>query len=226
MAKSMLRLKAREMRKQGWGIKTIAHSLNVSSSTVSIWCRDIQLTPLQIIELERRSHDPFYGKRLHHVRKQQAARAERIKMLLQKGVNSVGKLTEKELFTAGISLYWAEGFKKDSQAGFANSDPFMIKFFLYWLETCCKISKERIKLRVGVNEQYKNKISKIEEFWSQLLEIDKSQFQKPFFQKVLWKKVYDNPDDYHGVLRIRITKSTELLRLIHGWIEGLKYNLR
>ncbi len=222
MAKSILKLQARKLRSEGLGIKTIAYQLQVSSSTASLWCRDIRLTPEQITELERRSHDPHYGRRLAHVYKQQQERKEKILTLNLKGIKDIGNLTTKELFAAGVSLYWAEGFKKDSQAGFANSDPSMIKFFIFWLEKCCKIPKQRLKFRLGLNEQYKDQALEIQDYWVQLLEIKADQFQKPYFQKVTWKKIYENPNNYHGVLRIRVSKSTELLRTIHGWIEGLR----
>jgi len=224
MAKSKLRLKARELRREGQGIKTIAHALEVSSSTVSLWCRDIELTAEQIVMLELRAKDPFYGKRLKYLTALKEKNNKHIQELREKGILDVGTLTERELFVGGICLYWAEGFKKDNQMGFSNSDPTMIRFYITWLEHCCKISKDRLKLRVGVNECYKNKINEIQLFWSEVLNIPISQFQKPFFQKVTWKKVYDNPSDYHGVLRVRVSKSSELLRTMFGWIEGVKNN--
>src|SRR4030042_3600829 len=115
MAKSQLRLLARDLRINGFGIKTIAHKLEVSSSSVSLWCRDILLSDAQIKELERRSHDPYYGLRLKNVQKQQEKRKEKIQRLLEDGIREVKGLTNKELLVAGISLYWAEGFKKDNQ---------------------------------------------------------------------------------------------------------------
>lgn len=222
MAKSAIRIKARKLRQGGLGVKTIANKLHVSSSTVSLWCRDITLTSQQIKELERRSHDPYYGKRLSYVKKQQKERAEKTQRLLKEGIKEVGHLTTKELFYTGISLYWAEGFKKDNQVGFSNSDPAMIQFFIHWLKLCCGIEKNRLKLRLGVNEQYEDKVKSIEAFWSKTLGVESEQFQKPFFQKVIWKKTYDHPEEYHGVLRIRVSKSTDLLRKINGWVEGLR----
>ena len=97
----------------------------------------------------------------------------------------------------------------------------MIMFFLAWLEKCCSIKKNRVKLRVGLNESCKEKVATIEAYWSQITNIPLTQFQKPFFQKAQWSKKYEHPEEYHGVLRIRITKSIDLLREIHGWITGL-----
>ncbi len=224
MAKSALRLRAREMRKDGLGIKTIAYKLSVSSSTASLWCRDIELSKQQIHVLEKRMHDPSYGRRLIYTQQQRKEKEDRIFKLFTSGIQDVGRLSDKELFVVGISLYWAEGFKKDSLVGFSNSDPEMTKIFLRWLQVCCNISKDKIKARLGVNETYVNKTKEIEQYWSKQLNLPLQQFQKPYIQKVQWKKQYDNPNEYHGVLRIRVSKSIELLRKIHGWIEGLKRN--
>jgi len=221
MAKSILRLKSRVLRKRGLGIKTIAHQLEVSSSTVSLWCRDITLTPKQIQMLQKNAHDPFFGKRLEYIQKQQEKRIEKIRFLKEKGVKDVGQLSKRDLFIGGINLYWAEGFKKDNLVGFANSDPNMIKIFILWLTNCCNITQDRIKCRLGVNESYKQKTKELELYWSKILHIPLTQFQKPYIQKVQWKKLYDNPEEYHGVLRIRVSKSIDLLRKIHGWIEGM-----
>ncbi len=224
MAKSALKLKARKQRSLGESIKIIAKNLNVSSSTVSLWCKDIQLSPKQIKRLERRAHDPNYGKRLENSLKQQKIRIEKTDKLRREGIKEIGKLNKRELFIAGASLYWAEGFKNDNLAGFCNSDPDMIKFFLTWLRNCFGYKNKDFRLRVGANECFKEKVKEIETFWSNLTKIPREQFQKPFYQKVKWQKKYEHPENYHGVLRIRVKKSTDFLRKIKGFIEGLKLN--
>ncbi len=221
MAKSILRREARELRNKGLGIKTIAHKLNVSSSSVSLWCRDIVLNQEQITELERRSHDPQYGRRLRYTQKLREAKNKKIIHLFEEGKKEIGSLTSRELFVVGAALYWAEGFKKDNLVGFSNSDPAMIAIFMKWLRQC-GVAKNRLKFRAGVNEAYRDKILDIEGYWRKILHIRADQFQKPFFQRVQWKKSYDRPEEYHGVLRVRAAKSTDFLRKIHGWIEGLK----
>jgi len=222
MAKSDLRLIARQMRSNGEGIKTIARKITVSPSTVSNWCKDIVLTSEQIKELERRARDPYYGQRLAYSKKQQAERKRKTEFIMNTAKKESNKISKKSLFFAGVSLYWAEGFKKDKLVGFSNSDPAMIKFFLFWLKECCDIDVDRITVRLGLNEQYEDRVDEIELYWKNYLQIPKEKFKKPFFQKVAWKKIYDHPEDYHGVLRVRVTKSTDLLRKFLGWIEGMK----
>ena len=125
----------------------------------------------------------------------------------------------------GVALYWAEGFKKDHQVGFANIDVNMIKFFLYWLKVSFNISNTDLIFRLTANESYKEKIRDLEKFWSSELNVPLSQFSKPFFQKTLWKKRYERPNSYHGVLRVKVKKSVNLLRKIYGYIEGISLNL-
>ena len=222
MAKTIQRLKARELRKGGESIKVIAKLLEVSPSSASTWCKDIKLTEEQVTLLEKRARDPHYGRRLSYSLAQQKKRLNKIKRLKKEGIKEVGRIENRELFLTGIALYWAEGFKKDSQAGFANSDPAMIKFFLKWLKDCFGYLEGDLIFRVTVNKSHENRIKEIENYWSSMVNVSVSSFQKPFYQNVVWKKVYENPNEYFGVLRIKVRKSTDFLRKIHGWIEGLR----
>jgi len=224
MAKFKEKLEAKKLRKQGESIKVIAKKLKVSPSSVSFWCRDIKLSPTQIKELERRARDPHYGRRLKYALDQQRKRLEKTKRLKEEGIKEVGILSERELFLAGVALYWAEGFKKDTQVGFASSDPDMIKLFLKWLFDCCGYKSQDLILRVTANISHKHRVQEIQDHWIKITKIPNENFRKPFYQKVKWKKVYKNPNEYFGVLRIRVRRSADFLRKIHGWIEGMKRN--
>jgi hypothetical protein len=48
---------------------------------------------------------------------------------------------------------------------------------------------------------------------------------KTILSKNKGQKQYDHPENYHGVLRIRVRKSTDFLRKIKGYIEGLNLAL-
>jgi len=221
MAKSVLKIKARELRKNGESIKKIASILNVSPGSVSSWCRDIKLTSRQIQILEERAKDPFYGRRLEYSLKQQKQRIEKTKRLFQEGIDEIGNLSKRELFIAGIALYWGEGFKKDSQAGLANLDPKIINFYLKWLRECFGYKTEDLIVRISLNISHKSRVDEVTQYWSKVTGIDKKYFQKPFYQRVEWKKVYETPNTYYGVLRIKVRRSTDFLRKLTGYIEGL-----
>lgn len=222
MAKPLLKAEARLLRSQGKSIKEIAKLLKVSQSSVSTWCYDVTLTKEQIIKLEIQGKDPYYGNRLKYIQQQKKKKQLKIEALKAQGVLEVGTFSTREIFLSGIALYWAEGFKKDNQVGFANSDPHMIKFFLNWLETCFAYSKQDITIRISANINHQHRIADIQDFWANFLDIPTTEFQKPFFQKVQWKKSYDHPEEYFGVARIRVRKSTDFLRKINGYIDGMR----
>lgn len=222
MAKSKQKFEAIKLRKTGESIKVIARKLDVSPGSVSVWCRNVKLSKDQIIELEKRARDPNYGKRLLNSTKQRAEKERKIKKLLEEGIREVENLSKRELFLVGIALYWAEGFKKDTQVGFANSNSGMINVYLKWLYACCGIRVQDLIPRVTLNISHKHRIDEVQKYWSESTRIPLESFRKPFFQKFMWKKIYENPNDYYGVLRIKVRRSTDFLRKIHGWIEGLR----
>lgn len=226
MAKSHEKATARLMRIEGKSIKEIAKELRVSPGTVSIWCTDIVLTSDQSAALAKRMIDPQYGQRAIYLQKIKEETKKKIHRLRLEGMAEIGRLTHRELFIAGIALYWAEGFKKDKQIGFANLDPHMINFFIRWLTECLHIRKRNIKLRIVINDAYVDKTEDLQAYWSQITAVPLSNFQKPTIQKVTWKKEYENKDDYKGILRIRVAKSLPQLRKIFGYIDCLHSSIR
>ena len=226
MAKSKEKIKARKLRRKGESIKKIANLLKVSVSTVSLWCRDIELTDNQVENLRKRQTDPFYGKRLDYYLKKKKEFSLKLFNLKKEGINSIGKLTEREIFLIGIALYWGEGFKKDSLIGLATLDINIAKFFIYWLSKSFNITSKDLILRITANISYKDKIIELGKYWSKELKIPTNQFSKPFFQNTKWKKEYENKNSYHGVLRIRVRKSIDLLRKIFGYIEGISLSIK
>ena len=224
MSKSVQKIEARKLRSQGKSIKKIARKLHVSVSSVSSWCKDVELTATQKAILEKNARNPYYGGRGVYLKKLKRKTDSKIKRLKKTGARQIGKLSKRELFLVGAALYWAEGFKKDTQAGLASLDPDMIKLFKKWLKDCFGYQNFDLIFRVTANISHKHRIGEIEKYWSLILEVPLNQFQKPFFQNVKWKKTYENPNEYYGVLRVKVRKSKDFLRTIYGFIDGLKMN--
>lgn len=224
MSKTVQKSEAIRLRRAGKSIRSIAKEINVSASSVSSWCRDIALSPSQKKTLDINARDPYYAGRGIYLRKLKKKTHLKIIRLQKEGVKKVGSLNKRELFLVGSALYWAEGFKKDSQAGLGSLDPEMIKFYIKWLKDCFSYKNEDLIFRVTANISHKERIKEIEKYWSTLLKVPIDQFQKPFFQNVKWKKIYENPNEYYGVLRVKVRKSKDFLRKIYGYIEGLKLN--
>lgn len=224
MAKSVLKIQTRELRRKGLSINEIARKTGASKRSIGRWCQDIKLTPKQERKLWERANIAQVKNFKRYCEERKKRTIIKIEKLKKEGISEIGKVDNKQFFIAGVALYWAEGFKKDHRLGFASSDPNMIKFFLKWLKNC-GVSKKNIRLRIGININYKNRTREIEKYWSKITETPLLQFNKPFYQKTVWKKEYEDKNNYYGVLRIRLNKSTDFLRKIKGWIEGLKANI-
>ena len=218
-----LKPQAIKLRKKGFAIADIARKLEISKSTASLWCRGVNLTPEQRAQQEART-----GRKLERffkmVEAQKKARVEIKNDLTKKSIKALGSLSTRDLFVAGVSLYWAEGFKHEAEKrlGFCNSDPVMINFQLEFWRRCLGVNKSDISPRLTLNEAFRDRTDKIQKFWSDCLDIPIEQFTKPFYQKVKSVKVYENIGGYHGVLRIHARKSSKLMTQMRGYILGIK----
>ena len=216
MAKSKEKIKARELRRQGKSIKEIAKKLKVSKGSVSVWCRDIELTPKQIARLEKKIQVGSYRGRLKGARVQLQRRLANTARLKKEGAELLGSLSERDLLLIGAGLYWGEGTKK-KVVRIGNSDPRMIKFAINWFNYIWKIPKEQLSFQILINKVHKHRVDKVEKYWSQIADAPKSQFTKTILIKAKSKKFYKNFENHFGTLTIRVRKST----FLHHKIEGL-----
>ena len=221
-----IKRQARVLRHKGFSLGSIEKALQVPKTTVHSWVKDIKIKDHLKEKIKLSALKALQQGRMKTQSLNKQKRSILEEQLLKKGIGNVGGLSYRELFVAGIALYWGEGFKNihERRLGFCNSDPAMIKFYLHWLEKCLAIKQQDLIARVTVNSAYKVKIDKIEIYWSQITGIPLSQFTKPFYQQTKWKKEFNN-DKYHGVLRIHVKDSLEKLLEMKGWIEGLKTNM-
>lgn len=223
MARVIEKEKALELRLKGRSINEISERLSIPKSTVGVWCRDVRLGTKQIERLAKRVKNGSYKGRIRFLEKIRKKRMEEVETLKREGMKEIGKLSKRDLFIAGISMYWSEGYTYSvgDQVGFTNSDPRIILLTLSWFKDICGVPYERISLQVKINKIHKNRTRKVENYWSSLTKIPLSQFNKTVLIKSKVKKVYENHDDHYGTLRITVRKGTKLRRKINGWIEGL-----
>ena len=223
MARIKEKNKVLKLRQKGRSINEIVKKLDIPKSTVSQWCRDIQLTQEQIERLSKRQESGSYKGRMKFLERIRRERIEEIAKLRKEGLKEIGNLNRRDIFIAGVAMYWSEGYTYPGgdQVGFTNSDPKMILFMLKWLREICKISVEKLSFQIKINKLHKNRIRDVENYWSKLTEVPLSQFNKTILIKSNIKKIYPNPNVHYGTLRIVVRQGTKLRRKIHGWIEGL-----
>ncbi|WP_189708019.1 hypothetical protein [Streptomyces anandii] len=217
-AKDDLRSKAREFRLQGWTYDQIQAELGCSKSSISLWVRDLprpeRRDPSEQAKLAAR-------KRWEH---ELAVRDQARQQTKAAAMRQVGTVSDRDLFMAGVALYWAEGTKDKSYARretaiFVNSDPGVIQLYLAWLRLL-DIESERLRFRVMIH--ITADVEAAERYWAGVVGVDVATFQKTTIKKHNPKTIRKNVgENYRGCLVIRVAQGAELYRRIEGWWTGM-----
>ncbi len=176
MAHREKKITALVMRKNGASYSQIKERVRVSKSTLSLWLRDMPLPDERLRELR-----DFNQTRIERCRDTKRRKKDlRLKTVREAAKERIGTLDKREIFLAGLFLYWGEGSKTvETSTILSNTDPAMLRFFIKWLQIL-GVSKERLKIRVSL---YSDMNVKQElKYWSQILEIPLSQFRKPYIK--------------------------------------------
>lgn len=173
------RQKALELRiKRKMSYSQIKKALGASKSTLSYWLRDYPLAKERIRELRGRSETRIEKFRETMRRK----REKRLSRFYREEKKKWLPFSKRELFIAGLFLYWGEGTKATyHRVGLNNSDPKVVKFTLYWLTRVLKIPKGKLKAYLHL---YRDMNIEAEmQFWSEQLGLPTTQFIKPYIKK-------------------------------------------
>lgn len=220
MSKNILKQEAIKLRKKGLSYREISQKVSVSKSTLSLWLRDVELGQNLVKELESKQKEGAKRGAL-------ARREGRIKESLifeKEAKEKINSFSKRDLLIAGTALYWAEGTKEKEHrisqtVYFSNSDVRMIKFFVKWLEEVFNISRSELiyELYIHRNKGWEKSIG----FWEKAIKAERKQI------RVYFKKDNFNPkrknigESYHGLLKVRVGKSSRLTRKISFMINAM-----
>ncbi len=156
------RIQARALRVQGKALGEIARTLKVAKSSVSIWVRDIVLTPDQIVQLK--AQHPRYGAQNKgaQVNKEQA-RMKRARW--QQQGRDRARSNPTTLHMSGCLLYWAEGAKHRNFIHFINSDADMLIQFMRFLQNELAVPSSDIFIYIHCHIQPEENIKRIQQYW-------------------------------------------------------------
>lgn len=174
--KSIEQNRARELRARGWTVSDICGELCVSRSSVSRWCRDVEVdTAAWGARAYANRQRSLRTRRPNKLARRRQAEIETTRAVAHEWL---GRVNDRDLFVAGIALYAGEGAKTDGVVKFANSDPRMIRQFLDWLRHFFAIDESRLRLRLYLHEGLD--LDAANTFWSELTSIPITQFGKPY----------------------------------------------
>lgn len=184
------------MRKDGASYSQIKRRVPVSKSSLSLWLRDMPLPEARLRELR-----DFSATRIERYRNtRRKVREDRWTAVRAKAKQDIGLLSERELFLAGLFLYWGEGGKtKVATTALSNSDPAMIRFFMHWL-AALGVPKEKLKVHVHL---YSDMDIALElEYWSNVLALPMSAFRKPYIKKSKRADITYSQRHVHGTCNL------------------------
>lgn len=203
MSHTLLHRKAILLRKQRKSYSQIKAMLGVSKSTLSEWLRGFPLTREEINNLRANSEARIERYRQTMQRK----RLARFEQCLAEQKRAYVPLTRREVFIAGLFLYWGEGNKASRcTIGLNNTDPKLIQFFVYWLNHSLGIPME--KMRVYVHLYADMNIRKELRYWSTLLGIPLGRFARPYIKKSMRNEI-DQKGYGHGTCGVRVENTAK-----------------
>lgn len=186
------------LRKRGMSMNEISEMVGVAKSTVSLWVRDVSVSKQgrKLLELKMSN-----GQKSGIIaRKKQTE--EKLLFAQKQALEIIEVLPQSQdiykLYCA--LLYWCEGSKsnQDSYFAFTNSDPALIKAFMFLLRESFVLDEKKFRVCVHLHE-YHNEHKELL-FWSKNTNIPLSQFISSYKKPntgLSYKK------EYHGCAQVR-----------------------
>lgn len=196
------------LRRRGNSLKGIAEKLHVAKSSVSLWVRDIELSPQAKKRLLTKIK---IGQFISAERKRAHTKEIEMQYVTEARVALKNLSFTKDLNALLCALfYWCEG-TKNAQSGvcFVNSDPHVIRTFLYLLRNSFSIDESKFRPGIHIHE-YHNSAKQLD-FWSKVTDIDKRQFIKPYLKPHSGKRIRAN---YPGCISLRYHSNDLARRLM------------
>ncbi len=197
MAKKEEKKLAIKLRKEGKSYSQIREVINVSKGTLSEWLREYPLSNKRLVELRDKS-----SIRIENYKNTCKRRRDKIlEESFLKAKNDIGKLSKRDLFIAGLFLYWGEGTKTfNTVTSISNTDPAVLRVFIKWLDQF-GIKKESLRIKLHLYSDMN--VDKEIVFWSEELSILKSQFKKCYIKESKLVDInYTNGSFGHGTCNV------------------------
>jgi len=215
--KTVEREQARELRRvRGLSVKQIARVVGVAPSSVSLWVRDVPLTPEQLEVL--RQKNPAYNRQLRGATRN-AERGRARRRAYQEEGRTVARRGEA-LHMAGAMLYWAEGDKGSRNAvRLSNSDPELIRLFVRFLRAYFDVTDEHMRVTCNLFADHMERKLEIERFWLDVIGLPQSCLCKSVvnvYSKYSQKKRRNKLP--YGTVRVGV-HSTRVVQSIYGSIQ-------
>ncbi len=175
--------KAIAMRRRGKSYRYISAKLLISKGTLSEWFKKFKWSKNIKTRLSKEAEKDTLKRSAQFVANNQKRwHAWRESHCLE-AMEEFEKIKNNQLFIAGTMLYWAEGDngEKSSIVRLTNTDPRMIRTFIYFAIRFCKVRRESIRVGLILYPDLNETVCK--SFWSKQVDVPLEQFYKVQFIK-------------------------------------------
>ncbi|MEK7513585.1 MAG: hypothetical protein AAB430_02705 [Patescibacteria group bacterium] len=190
-----LKENAAKFRQEGHTIKEISIKLNIAKSTASGWLNTLILNKQAQQKLQKRKLFNYYKISQRWLQKRLIEKEKAQNKARNASRNLI--LSKNHLKFLCSFLFWAEGAKDLGSVKFINSDPKMIKTFLFLLRHSFPINEKKFRALIHIHEYHNEKQLKV--FWSKITNIPIKQFYKSYLKPHTKKRKRLN---YQGSINI------------------------
>jgi hypothetical protein len=159
----------------GLPLNEIAHRVGVSISSVSLWVRDIELTPAQHAALDAKN--PVRNGQLRGAMSN-SKRCRAIRAAAQGHGRELAKRGDP-LHLQGCMLYWAEGSKRRNSVTMTNADADLADVFMRFLRSCYGVTDDRVTLSLNCFLQNGLTLHAIQTWWLERLGLPVASLRAP-----------------------------------------------
>lgn len=166
-----LREEARRLRREGYSLNEISAKLGPPKNTLTLWVRGIELTPEQQQRLHEREVEATGRNRALAMMAHRQARLARIDEARNQAdalLATLDDLTQTNQIMAAM-LYLAEGAKAETAFAFGNSNPQIIRYWLYLLRTSFTIDESKFRIQIMCRADQDE--AELRQYWMHLTSI-------------------------------------------------------
>ena len=218
-----------KLRLNGKSYTEISNSLGIPKATLSGWFIGLELPQEAKDRLNKKVYQKAVSALIKRNRAQTHFAQQNAHNIRSTAKTEISDLNERDIFILGVSLYWAEGYKRPivekgkikthHPVSLTNSDHELVKIFLKFLRETCQVPEEKITGEIRVYEHHNE--AYLLNFWSKATNIPFNRLKtikngvSISSQRVRPYNILPN-----GTIQIRVN-STNLYHKIMGWIDGL-----
>jgi transposase-like protein len=210
--KTKERLEARRLRvEEQLSLKDIAKRLDVAKGSVSLWVRDLPLSPETV--RDRCLKGRIKGGEVR------AERTRAIRIRYQRAGRDLAlRHQTNPLFAAGCAMYWAEGRKSKNSANICNTDPHFLRLWVRFVKQFFDVQPSEFCLSINCHLDNGKTQRQIETYWLKQLDLPKSCLRNTTIKQPI-SDAKKNRHPY-GVATVMV-HSTKIVQHIWGGIKFL-----